>query len=146
MKTYIIIVFLLIFLTGCVSDEMTMAEMQEKAMEEQRIIEEKTKEISPEEQELIEEPLIEQEPEEPVQEGITIEELAKHNSFKDCWVVYEGKVYDITEAGRHPNMPETFWSHCGKTSGFEEGAKVRHGSRSSSSRVENYGVYIGELI
>jgi thiol-disulfide isomerase/thioredoxin len=46
MKTYITILFLLIFLAGCVSDEMTMAEMQERAMEEQRMIEEKTKEIA----------------------------------------------------------------------------------------------------
>jgi cytochrome b involved in lipid metabolism len=83
--------------------------------------------------------------EEQTQQGITAEELAKHNSFKDCWVVYEGKVYDITDAPTHPNMPKTFWSHCGNLTSFEEAAKARHSS-SSEDRVSNYGIYIGELI
>jgi len=83
--------------------------------------------------------------EEQTQQGITVEELVKHNSFKDCWIVYEGKVYDITDAPTHPNMPKTFWSHCGNLTSFEEAAKARHSS-SSEDRVSNYGIYIGELI
>ncbi|MBW2981566.1 hypothetical protein KY343_01670 [Candidatus Woesearchaeota archaeon] len=81
--------------------------------------------------------------EEPEVQGITAEELAKHDSFKDCWVVYEGKVYDVTDAPTHPNMPKTFWDHCGNLTSFEEAAKTRHGSRGG---IVNYGLYIGELI
>lgn len=79
------------------------------------------------------------------QAGITIEELAKHNTNSDCWIVYDGKVYDYSDAQIHPNMAKTFWRHCGQVSGFEEGARSKH-SGSSSGRVENYGEYIGDLI
>jgi predicted heme/steroid binding protein len=75
---------------------------------------------------------------------ISIEELSLHDSQDDCWVVYEGKVYDITGAPRHPNMEKAFFSHCGGVSGFEEAAKARHNS-SNENRVENYAAYVGEL-
>jgi len=82
-------------------------------------------------------------PGEVIIETISVEELAKHNTEQDCWIVYEGKVYDFTDTKMHPNMAKTFYSHCGKLS-FEEAAKSRH-STSSESRVDNYGEYIGEL-
>jgi len=76
--------------------------------------------------------------------AITLSELTKHNSKDDCWIVYEGKVYDYAKAPRHPSMDKTFFRHCGKTSGFEEGAKGKH-SGSNQNRVANYGDFIGEL-
>ena len=84
--------------------------------------------------------------EEPViitEEKITLEELAKHSTEQDCWIVYEGKVYDFTDTKMHPNMAKAFYSHCGKLS-FEEAAKARH-SISSESRVDNYGEFVGVL-
>ena len=76
---------------------------------------------------------------------ITEDELVKHDYFKDCWIVYEGRVYDFTDADIHPNMVVAFFSHCGKISGFEEGAKDQHSS-SNQGRVERYGIYVGELV
>jgi cytochrome b involved in lipid metabolism len=33
----------------------------------------------------------------------TEEEVAKHNTEADCWTVYEGRIYDITEYAKvHP--------------------------------------------
>jgi len=75
---------------------------------------------------------------------ISVEELSKHDNEDDCWVVYEGKVYDFTNARMHPNMAKTFYRHCGQVSGFEEGAKARH-SGSSEDRVENFGEFVGVL-
>ena len=78
-------------------------------------------------------------------EGITQEEFMKHDKEEDCWIQYEGKVYDYSDVTkRHPNMPKTFYSHCGKDT-YEAAAKARH-SGSSESRVANYGEYLGELI
>ncbi len=76
--------------------------------------------------------------------GITTDELAEHNSEDDCWIVYEGKVYDITNAEMHPNMAETFFGHCGNVEGFEQGAKSQH-SNSDEDRVLNFGIFVGEL-
>ncbi|MBD3164639.1 hypothetical protein GF323_05560 [Candidatus Woesearchaeota archaeon] len=75
---------------------------------------------------------------------ITAEEFSEHDNEGDCWIVYEGKVYDISGSADHPNMMETFWKHCGKTSGFEQGAKSRH-SGSSQSRLERFGDYVGDI-
>ena len=77
---------------------------------------------------------------------ITAEELAKHSTEGDCWITYSGKVYDYSQADLHPNMAKTFFSHCGQTTGFQEGATSKHGSKSSETRVSNYGNYIGDLI
>lgn len=38
---------------------------------------------------------------------IRIEELRKHNKPNDCWVVYEGMVYDLTSyLDKHPGGPK----------------------------------------
>ncbi len=75
---------------------------------------------------------------------ITEMELSTHNNPEDCWIVYEGKVYDYSNSPVHPNMAESFYQHCGNPSGFEEGAKERH-KRSSEERVSRYGNYLGDL-
>jgi len=76
---------------------------------------------------------------------ISIEELAKHDHEGDCWVVYEGNVYDYSNAKMHPNMAKTFYSHCGNLTSFEEAAKAKHGGKSSEERTANYGTLIGEV-
>ncbi|MBW2992270.1 hypothetical protein KY345_03570 [Candidatus Woesearchaeota archaeon] len=114
----LVFVLILVLISGC-------AEVQEELIVED-----------------MEETQIEQEV---IEEEITAEELAKHNSEGDCWIVYEGKVYDFSNAKMHPNMAETFYAHCGQLSGFEEGAKARH-TESGEERVSSYGEYLGELI
>jgi cytochrome b involved in lipid metabolism len=36
--------------------------------------------------------------------GYTMQEVAKHNTVEDCWTVFEGRIYDITEYAQiaHP--------------------------------------------
>lgn len=39
---------------------------------------------------------------------LSVEEISKHNTPEDCWIVVDGKVYDITEfAPEHPGAPES---------------------------------------
>lgn len=129
-KAAIFFVFGLIFILGC-SEQNTQ---QQNLKTEEKIVMEIVEESEDEEEEAAEEP----------NSVINLEELAKHNSKEDCWIVYEGRVYDITNPPKHPSMEKSFFRHCGKTSGFEEGAKGRHAG-SNEQRVLNYGTYAGEL-
>jgi len=52
---------------------------------------------------------------------ITEDEVAKHNTYEDCWVAYQGAVYDISDYIRvHPGGASDLQNLCGETSLFEE--------------------------
>jgi len=39
---------------------------------------------------------------------ISVEEISKHNTPEDCWIVVDGKVWDLTEfAPEHPGGPQS---------------------------------------
>jgi len=68
----------------------------------------------------------------------------KHNTQADCWVVYEGKVYDITSwLPRHPGSAEAIAPYCG-TMDFEKAFTDQHG-QSQVGRLAKEGVYKGDL-
>ncbi len=139
------LVFISIFLIGCSqTQEMQKPNPNTAEIEDTK---EMQKETTPKEN------LVEETQEENMQEkteqidgvtaaSVTMEEFLKHNTPEDCWIIYEGKIYDYTDAPRHPKMDETFFKHCGKPSGFEQGAKSAH-KKSSEERVANYGTYVG---
>jgi cytochrome b involved in lipid metabolism len=150
MKTIIILIILSLFLFGCAKQEINsfedcvnagnpvMESYPRKCRADNRTFVEEIEELPK-----VNESTIVGPPGEVIIEPITVEELSKHNTEQDCWVVYEGKVFDFTDTKMHPNMAKVFFSHCGKLS-FEEAAKARH-SKSSESRVDNYGEYVGVL-
>ncbi|KAL6509230.1 Cytochrome b5 isoform E [Orobanche gracilis] len=70
------------------------------------------------------------------------EEVAKHNNTKDCWLIINGKVYDVTPfMDDHPGGDEVLLSATGKdaTNDFED---VGH-SDSAREMLDKY--YIGEM-
>ncbi|KAL6508277.1 Cytochrome b5 isoform E [Orobanche hederae] len=70
------------------------------------------------------------------------EAVAKHNKTKDCWLIINGKVYDVTPfMDDHPGGDEVLLSATGKdaTNDFED---VGH-SDSAREMLDKY--YIGEM-
>ncbi|KAK4431287.1 cytochrome isoform E [Sesamum alatum] len=70
------------------------------------------------------------------------EEVAKHNNVKDCWLIINGKVYDVTPfMDDHPGGDEVLQSSVGKdaTDEFED---IGH-SDSAREMMDKY--YIGEI-
>jgi cytochrome b involved in lipid metabolism len=77
---------------------------------------------------------------------LTIEEVAKHNSVADCWLIIQDKVYDVSSyINFHPGNPETIIPYCGKeaTTAFETKNKNKPHSQEAWNLLRNY--YIGDL-
>ncbi|CAI6335992.1 unnamed protein product [Periconia digitata] len=46
--------------------------------------------------------------------SVTVEEIQRHNTENDCWIVVDDVVWDITEfASEHPGGSEVIYSHAG---------------------------------
>ncbi|KAJ8899257.1 hypothetical protein K2173_017289 [Erythroxylum novogranatense] len=72
----------------------------------------------------------------------TLAEVSEHNHHKDCWLVIEGKVYDVTSyLADHPGGDQVMLSATGKdaTDDFED---VGH---STSARTTMEGFYVGNI-
>ncbi len=67
---------------------------------------------------------------------ITKDELKKHNSESDCWVVYKGNVYDVTKfLPIHPGGVKKIAQFCG-TVKFEETFLKKHGD-TTDTKIKN---------
>jgi cytochrome b involved in lipid metabolism len=79
------------------------------------------------------------------QQNIAESELSAHNNRSDCWISYQGKVYDITSyLSKHPGGAESIQQFCGTTSKFEVAFTNQHGA----SQVEKLlleGIFKGNL-
>ncbi|RWR87203.1 cytochrome b5 [Cinnamomum micranthum f. kanehirae] len=72
----------------------------------------------------------------------TLKEVSNHNHNKDCWLIINGKVYDVTKfLEDHPGGDEVLLSATGKdaTDDFED---VGH-STSARAMMDEY--YVGEI-
>ncbi|KAB1200366.1 Cytochrome b5 [Morella rubra] len=72
----------------------------------------------------------------------TLAEVAEHNDSKDCWLVIEGKVFNVTKfLDDHPGGDDVLLSATGKdaTDDFED---VGH---SSSARAMMDEFYVGDI-
>lgn len=73
----------------------------------------------------------------------SISDVNMHNNPKDCWVIVNNKVYDVTNyINEHPGGPSSITRYCGKdeTSAFEG---KHSGSRSANSILST--LFIGNL-
>lgn len=81
---------------------------------------------------------------------ISLSEIARHSSTKDCWMAIEGKVYDVTsyiESRDHPGGAE-IRKGCGKdaTKLFNERKNKPNSPHSDNARADLAQYYIGELL
>ncbi|KAL4443713.1 hypothetical protein ABPG75_011450 [Micractinium tetrahymenae] len=73
---------------------------------------------------------------------VTIEECLKHCDDKDCWLIIDGKVYDVTPfLDEHPGGFDTLVSNSGKDA-TEEFEEIGH-SRAAKEMLDKY--YIGDF-
>ncbi|KAL3692131.1 hypothetical protein R1sor_005782 [Riccia sorocarpa] len=73
-------------------------------------------------------------------ELLTREEVSKHNNPKDCWIIINGKVYDVTNFGKtHPGGPVIF-TQAGRDG--TDAFKLFHPPRAYQQLKE---VYIGDV-
>lgn len=78
--------------------------------------------------------------------SISASELSKHNSQSDCWVAYQGKVYDLTSfLPLHPGSARAIIPYCGTSSQFENAFTNQHGTSQVRALI-NEGIYKGNLI
>ena len=68
---------------------------------------------------------------------ITNDELANHNNRHDCWVAYDGKVYDVTLL----LVGTSASPRCGAVYGFDTSAETQH----YESEIPTKGVFKGML-
>ena len=96
--------------------------------------------------EVIEEEVIPEEPEVVEEEsGVTETELSMHDSESDCWIGYEGKVYDITDwLPKHPGSALVIEPYCGTSDDFESTFIGKHG-KSKVEKLMQEGIYKGDL-
>ncbi len=74
--------------------------------------------------------------------SLTPEEIAKHNSENDCWIIVEGKVYDVTSyINYHPGGKDAILPYCGKDATAAFVGKPH--STFAYQLLSNY--YIGDL-
>lgn len=76
---------------------------------------------------------------------ITVEILGEHNSAEDCWVAYDGKVYDVTSfLPRHPGSAGAIIPHCGTYESFTNAFEGQHG-KSKVSNLMKVGTLMGDF-
>lgn len=77
---------------------------------------------------------------------LTLQEIAKHSSTGDCWLILGGKVYDITSyLAAHPGGEQTIISYCGSdgTSAFATKDVGRPHSANAAVLLQNF--YVGDV-
>lgn len=77
--------------------------------------------------------------------GVSKEELALHNKQSDCWVAYDGKVYDITSfLPNHPGSAGAIAPYCGTSDEFKKAFEKQHGT-SKVKTLMRVGVFMGDF-
>ena len=71
----------------------------------------------------------------------TSDQVATHNNAASCWLIIEGRVYDVTSyIDVHPANPRTILGYCGKeaTQGFDTKDRSRPHSAEAKQLLERY--------
>lgn len=91
------------------------------------------------------EEVVQEEPEEVEETGVTETELNVHDTESDCWIAYEGKVYDITDwLPKYPGSALAIAPYCGTSDDFESAFIGQYGKSKVESLMQE-GIYKGNL-
>lgn len=78
--------------------------------------------------------------------NVTSAQLAQHNTAGNCWVAYDGTVYDITSwLPVHPGGSWAIAPYCGTSDAFTNAFLRKHGTRNVGLLKQvgtNEGAYI----
>ena len=76
---------------------------------------------------------------------ISDEALAAHNTAADCWIAYQGSVYDVTDwLTKHPGGSAAIAQYCGTSEEFEQALNRQHGAKQQNMLPE-VGQFVGTL-
>jgi len=77
---------------------------------------------------------------------LTMEEVARHMTASDCWMIVSGKVYNVSDyATSHPGGAEAITSFCGKDGTVAFSTKGGKGSHSESAQKILASFYVGNI-
>jgi cytochrome b involved in lipid metabolism len=79
--------------------------------------------------------------------ALTMDELAKHNNASSCWLLINGKIYDVTSfITAHPGGDTSILNTCGTdaTQAYDtKGSRGRPHSSTANDMLQQY--YLGDL-
>ena len=79
------------------------------------------------------------------QKWVSRQELSMHDTQADCWVAYDGKVYDITSwLPIHPGSAAAIAPYCGTSEEFTNAFTAKHGT-SKVSKLMDVGTFMGDF-
>jgi hypothetical protein len=146
MKIINLFLFLILLLASCQNSSQQLELVQEQSIsqptEQPTVQPIEPINVQQKEQPIIQEIQTQETQQQPI-DSISLTELKQHSSELDCWVAFEGKVYDITQY--LPKHPTQISYYCGTSKGFEDAFTAKHGSSKVSLLLEQ-GTYKGTLI
>lgn len=81
---------------------------------------------------------------EPAPSYFTVADVATHNSYSDCWIIVQGKVFDMTGFDSiHPGGSEAIMKLCGKDGTRKFMGEDEHAERNAWKEIQQFKV--GEL-
>lgn len=82
----------------------------------------------------------------PANNSFTLEQIAKHNSREDCWIVIRDDVYDVSEfLSEHPGGAEQIAPYCGKDATEAFNTRGGEGPHSAAAQSLKQTYLIGTL-
>jgi len=66
---------------------------------------------------------------------LSVEEVAKHNTLNDCWMIIDSKVYDLSSYTGHPGGTALYVPFCGKDASVAFHTKDNRGIDHSQSAI-----------
>lgn len=78
--------------------------------------------------------------------NLSVQEVAKHFSASDCWLIISGKVYNVTSfLGQHPGGAQAIIDYCGQDATVAFDTQGGRGSHSPSARLLLGSFLLGNL-